>query len=238
MAALCNFLLYLIDPFYNTIKMNKFFIAAFLIPSALSFAQETKKVVTRVSEPPTKTVYYVLRDQPDIKHGPCTRTYLGLSEKGLYDHNARVGVWEFYDERGRLVQKIDFTKHEIILSQPFVAKFWLLENGEGKERLLSEIDNEPFMLGGFERYARFITHTLRYPAEARKAGVMGNVVLSATITKEGVMIDEKVEKGPGHGLNEEALRIIQSLQEEWYPLRIDGEPKDAKILLSIGFKFV
>ena len=40
-------------------------------------------------------------------------------------------------------------------------------------------------------------------------GTERKVLISATITEDGKIVDEKIEDGPGNGLREETLRVIQ-----------------------------
>ena len=215
--------------------MHNYLIALCLVTSLTSVAQETERVMMTTAEPVVQEEYSVLKGHPEIKQGPYTkRTSFGKST-GQYENNVRAGVWEFYDSRGELEQKIDFTKHEVMFTKPFkpLTKSWLLENGERKEYTSG---TPPVVIGGMSAVGRSITRNIRYPDKARKGGRMGDVTISATITKEGIMIDEEIEKGPGHGLDEEALRVVQLIDEEWFPLTIDGEAKDARIFMVITFR--
>jgi len=77
---------------------------------------------------------------------------------------------------------------------------------------------------------------MRYPATARRYGVDGIVYVSATVTKDGKLIDERVEKGIGSGLDEESLRIIQMLPDEWLPVGWGDEPRDCRVVLQVKYK--
>jgi len=50
------------------------------------------------------------------------------------------------------------------------------------------------------------------------------------------MIDEKVEQGPGYGTNEEALRVIQMIEDDWIPAKVNGEAVEIRILIPVTFK--
>jgi TonB family protein len=216
-------------------KIRHYSIAVCLLISLTSLAQEAERIITTTGDPAMQEEYYVVKGHPETKQGAYTKTTPYGTAKGQYENNARVGVWEFYDHRGDLEQKIDFTKQEVVFSKPFkpLTKSWLLENGELKEYTLG---TPPVVIGGMSAVARLITRMIRYPAKARKGGHMGDVTISATITKEGTMIDEKIETGPGHGLDEEALRVVQALNEEWFPLTIEGVARDARIFMVITFR--
>jgi TonB family protein len=81
----------------------------------------------------------------------------------------------------------------------------------------------------------FVKH-LRYPADARRRGVDGTVLIAAIITKDGVLINEKIERGLGYGLDEESLKIIQMLPDEWLPVGWGNAPVETKVVLEVKFK--
>jgi len=50
------------------------------------------------------------------------------------------------------------------------------------------------------------------------------------------MVDERVEVGLGFGLDEEALRVVQLLPDEWIPLRINGRAVNSRIFIEVRFR--
>ncbi|HEY5747576.1 MAG TPA: energy transducer TonB [Chryseolinea sp.] len=214
--------------------MHRLLIGLPVLASLVSFGQETKRVVVETPTPLVREEYYVLVEHPEVKHGLYSRQFSKSSERGQYENNVRVGVWEFYDKDRVVEQRIDFTKHELIFAKPFrlVKQWWVLENGVQRS---DSTGTPPVLIGGISRWAS--SHpSLRYPAEARKGGIQGEVRISATITTTGEMADRKIEEGPGHGLNEEALRVARLMDGEWFPAMIDGEAKDARVIIAFYFK--
>ena len=218
----------------------KLFFTTLLSVTILSslFGQETRKITIENEDPRTKEVFYVLKDKPDIKHGEYKRVFTGsvsLKEQGRYDNNVKVGIWEYYGIKGGLEQKIDFTNNTVVFSKPFDAltKSMILEGEILKENNSGEV---PVFLGGQSKLLYYLVKYIRYPANARRTGTQGSVFISATVTSDGRLIDEKVEKGLGFGLDEEALRVIQLLPDEWLPLRIKGEAVNTRITLEVKFK--
>src|SRR4030095_10006562 len=94
----------------------------------------------------------------------------------------------------------------------------------------------PIFLGGNSKLSYYFVKYLRYPAPARRMGTEGIVIVSATVTKDGKMIDEKVELGLENGLSEEALRLLQMLPDDWIPLKINGEPVETRVFIPVKFK--
>jgi len=74
----------------------------------------------------------------------------------------------------------------------------------------------------------------RYPEEARKAKVMGTVVLDAVISEEGVVDQVKVVESPDEQLSEAAIEAVE--QWRFDPALCDGEPVAVWYKLTINFK--
>jgi periplasmic protein TonB len=67
-------------------------------------------------------------------------------------------------------------------------------------------------------------------------GTEGKVLISATITQDGKIIDEEILDGPGNGLREEALRVIQMIPDEWIPGKVNGKTADIRVVIPVTFK--
>ncbi len=70
----------------------------------------------------------------------------------------------------------------------------------------------PHLDGGRELLKQFIKENLQYPPGAFKAGIEGDVIVRFKVTGKGEVIDPVVEKGLGHGCDEEAIRLIKMLR--------------------------
>jgi protein TonB len=182
----------------------------------------------------TKEVFYVLKDNQQIRQGEYKRTSGKYKTIGQFDNNKRIGIWKSFGENDELVQTIDFANNSIIPNKiSDDSKYWIKSEDDFKE---IRPDQAPDFIGSYAVLYRFFGTTLRYPAEARRFGVEGKVFISVVITKDGRIIDEKVEKGLGYGLDEEALRVIQEIPDEWVPGIVNGHPTDMKILIPIIFR--
>lgn len=200
-----------------------------------AWAQETIKKTFQNEYPPYKESYYVLKDNPEIKQGAYKRSYRGFSIKGQYDNGKRVGIWEFTGHDGALVQKIDFTNNIVTNVQPGdLGTKYLIKDGDTFREI--KPDEVPVFHGGVSWFSYYLWTLLRYPAEARRYDIQGQVFLSVTITKDGRMIDEKVEEGPGYGTNEEALRVIKLIPDDWIPAKMNGEAVEIRVVIPVTFK--
>lgn len=83
----------------------------------------------------------------------------------------------------------------------------------------------------------FIVNTLEYPAEAKKNGVEGMVVISFVVDKNGKIKDIKNVKSIGNDCDEAAMKVVNKMQQEitWIPGKKDG--KAVAVQMSLPFKF-
>lgn len=73
-----------------------------------------------------------------------------------------------------------------------------------------------------------------YPAEAREAGIEGEVILKLTIDEDGKVAGAEVQQAGGHGFDEAALAAADKLK--FSPARdAKGNPFAARILYRYGF---
>lgn len=72
-----------------------------------------------------------------------------------------------------------------------------------------------------------------YTAEAKKLKIEGQVTLAIIIDKKGEVVDAKVVKGLGHGLDENAVVAVK----EWRykPAEKDGVPVAVKMEVTVDF---
>jgi protein TonB len=88
--------------------------------------------------------------------------------------------------------------------------------------------------GGDEQLFTFLASNARYPKEARKQWIEGTVFVSFVIEKDGAVSSVKVVRGVHPLLDNEALRVVGSL-ERWTPGTLLGKP--VRVQFSMPIKF-
>ncbi|MBE0640459.1 MAG: energy transducer TonB [Bacteroidales bacterium] len=83
------------------------------------------------------------------------------------------------------------------------------DDRQGKDRRFIELPEYP---GGKTAFQEFIRKNLRYPEEALKAGIEGQVHLHYWVEGNGRVVDAEVTHGLGYGCDEEALRLVKLLK--------------------------
>ena len=92
----------------------------------------------------------------------------------------------------------------------------------------------PQFVGGDRAFVEYLMKSIRYPEQALQRRVSGRVFVSFVLSATGKVQDAHVVKGPGSGLNEEALRLIWTMPA-WEPGRVDGQPVRVACTLPINF---
>jgi TonB family protein len=82
---------------------------------------------------------------------------------------------------------------------------------------------------------KYLYDELRYPNDAKKAGITGKVIVTFVIQKDGTVEDVKVVRGISPSCDAEAIRIVRQMPT-WSPGSLDGKPVNVKYTLPITFK--
>lgn len=89
------------------------------------------------------------------------------------------------------------------------------------------------------KWTNFVYTHLKYPQEAKDNNIKGTVVVQFVVDKDGTIINIKTLRDIGGGCAEEAVRVIQLMNEmgiKWRPGFIrEGVP--VKILINLPLKF-
>jgi protein TonB len=93
----------------------------------------------------------------------------------------------------------------------------------------------PQFKGGEAAFRTYLAKNLRYPAQALREHITGKVYIRFIVSAEGRITDASMASGPGHGLNDEALRLVW-LMPPWQPGQQDGHPVRVSCTLPITFQ--
>lgn len=103
--------------------------------------------------------------------------------------------------------------------------------------LINYVEKQPEFPGGTDSMFAFIQRNIRYPEEAKRAGIEGRVFVTFVVEKDGQVSDAKILRDIGGGCGEEAIRVV-NIMPKWLPgsLRIGGEPARMQFNLPVMFK--
>jgi len=98
------------------------------------------------------------------------------------------------------------------------------------------VEQQPKYTGGDEARIKFMIENIKYPEEAKKNGLQGNVFVTFVIQSDGAVTDVKILRGIGGGCDEEAVRVVK-MMPNWIPGMEKGKKVAVQFNLPIKFRF-
>ena len=97
------------------------------------------------------------------------------------------------------------------------------------------VERMPQFPGGQEKLNEYLSTHLQYPAEAKEKGIQGRVTMIFIVNRDGSISDAKVARGVEPSLDNEALRIINSMPH-WIPGQQGGKNVRTRYTLTLPFR--
>jgi protein TonB len=214
--------------------MIKSIFILFLFIPTLIVGQETKKI----KDKETNETYSVLKSDKVSKHGMYKKYSYNnkLLVKGYYKQGVKDSIWECYDFEGQLTLKYNYNNNEVVFYKPNDKvkdkKYRIINSNSKTDTLLSR---PPIFLGGDDLILSYIAMNCRYPTNARENGKSGKVYVAFTVDKNGKTSNFHADNPLGYGMDEEAIRVLKLLPNDWLPGLSNGNPVDVEITYPLIF---
>jgi TonB family protein len=108
-------------------------------------------------------------------------------------------------------------------------------NPESTEKVYDLADVMPEYPGGELELRKFIAKNIKYPSQAREAGIQGKVFVKFVVSKTGAVTNVEAVRSVDPLLDAEAVRVVSS-QPEWKPAEIKGEKVNVNYTVPINFR--
>jgi len=221
--------------------------------------KELKKISRDNVIPGFTETFYVLRSDTAIRQGSYRLETLGklviegnykagmkdstwiqynlkgvVRTRGWFKNNKRAGIWDFFNNSGQLEQEVNFSTGEvpyyqtIFSKQPFRVTL-------GKDTLLTVLDRPPLYLGGSSKLNDDISNEIVLPLHKSGERVQGTVYVCFTIDSLGKTLNHHLLRGISNACNEEAIRVIKSIPNDWMPGVLNGKYVNVEYILPIVF---
>lgn len=103
------------------------------------------------------------------------------------------------------------------------------------EKIYTYVDQMPDFPGGEGGLKDFLATNIKYPEAAKNEGIQGKIYIQFVVDKDGSITEVKVAKGLSTELNNEAVRVVNTLPK-WKPGKHKGEIVKVRIAIPIMFK--
>ena len=97
------------------------------------------------------------------------------------------------------------------------------------------VEKMPQFGTGMKDLMNYLSSKIQYPDHAQTIGKEGIVYISFVINRKGEVVDPKVLKGVGYGLDKEALRVVSNMPN-WEPGKQRGKKVPVQFTLPVKFK--
>lgn len=115
-------------------------------------------------------------------------------------------------------------------------EFDLVKNNvDEAHKIYDVVEKMPEFPGGKEALKSYVASSIKYPAEAEKAGIQGRVHTAFIVEKDGCVTGARAMTSVDPQLDAEAIRIIRNMPK-WSPGMQDGKPVRVKYLVPVTFR--
>lgn len=97
------------------------------------------------------------------------------------------------------------------------------------------VEKMPSYNGGTEALQKYLESNLKYPEDAKKAGISGKVYVSFIVNADGQVQDARIMRSASPLLNDESLRLTNSMKD-WTPGSQNGKKLSMAVTMPIEFK--
>lgn len=215
--------------------MSKSILFLLIVIPTFLFGQDLKKIKDKKNN----EVFYVSKWDQTVKYGVYKRFSYNnkLLVKGFYKLGVKDGMWECYDFDGQLTLKYNYTNNKLVFHKSDDSdknKKYTIVNGS--TRLDTTLSRPPIFLGGDHLILSELVKNLRYPSMAAESGKSGVVYVVFTVDKLGKTNNHHVKSPLGFGMDEEAIRVLKLLPDDWLPGLLGEQPVDVEVVYPVNFK--
>lgn len=187
------------------------------------------KVVSRTKSGQLRFVEEYSDLEKGILDGQCFRYHNNgaLKRKIFYKEGQIHDTLTSYFPTGQLKRKDVFESGKLISGRCYTST--------GADTAHFDFMIMPVYPGGEAALFKYISSNVKYPKLARKAEIEGTVYVQFTVNSLGQVIDAHLLRSVHDTLDEEALRVVNNMNEPWTPGYEDGEAVSVTYNLPIKF---
>ncbi|MBN1338780.1 MAG: energy transducer TonB [Bacteroidales bacterium] len=109
------------------------------------------------------------------------------------------------------------------------------EPDDDNDMIFSVVEEMPEFVGGLPALMKFLGDNVKYPGDARQAGISGKVYVGFVVFKDGKIGNVTLKRGIGGGCDEEAVRVIRNMPA-WKPGKQREVPVNVEFVIPIVFQ--
>lgn len=215
-------------------RLLLFIALIFVSVSAYNQTLELKKVSTAGFKE-----YYFIDESTNLKCGK----YLKLDKQtkdtlvsGEYKSDQKTGIWKYYADENKLWMAYDFENKSLVLQPEKIGETESFSVFNGNTFSEQKVDNPPFYLGSKNEIESIFLTSIKLSSEITSNSKSGICIARFVVTKEGKIKDIVQELMLTNDLFQQIKNILESMESEWIPAKVNNEAVDAQYMLVLDIK--
>lgn len=185
------------------------------------------EVITLINNWDSTGTQYLKEGQGGWKSFNITPQGKWFSEQGAVSRGLKQGKWI-----GKWADSTVY--YEETYDSGILKNGFAIEDGQKVEYETAK--SNPQFKGGIREMYKFLGMNMKFPSQAARARISGQVKLSFTVCEDGSVCDFKVEQGLGFGTDDEAMRVVKMMSGHWEPGTLRGKPVRVRCQVPINFQ--
>ncbi|HOI87441.1 MAG TPA: TonB family protein [Lentimicrobium sp.] len=118
--------------------------------------------------------------------------------------------------------------------ESITAGLTVMEEETDEEEIFVVVEQMPGYPGGQEALHRFLAENIRYPKDAREAGIHGTVYVTFVVGTDGRISNIRILRGLSSSTDREVIRVL-NLMPAWKPGYQRGKPVRTQFAMPVRF---
>ena len=158
-----------------------------------------------------------------------------IGSRGFYEEDKKIGVWEYFNDKGEPMNRYNHSTGALLYStHADTNKTHIIKIADTLARV--KVERPAFFLHGELNQFRIIQGNIKYPQEAIDLNIYGTVEVTFCVDIYGKTKDHSITKSIGGGCDEEALRVVQMIPDEWVPGVYQNALVEVMVTIPITFQ--
>lgn len=162
--------------------------------------------------------------------------------KGYYKNDKKTGIWQYDNYEGKPELIIDYDSNKVlnywldksIQNKDYKDTIYMVITANGTKKM--KLDRPPLYAEGQSYILSILGSNTRYPIKALENNVSGKVEITFTIDTNGKTSNHRITKRIGYGCDEESLRVVKLIPDNWLPGILNGQAVSIEYTMPVNFK--
>lgn len=155
---------------------------------------------------------------------------------GEYKNDQKTGIWKYYADENKLWMAYDFDNKSLVVRPEKTGETETFSVFNGNTFSEQKVDNPPLYLGSKNEIEKIFLASIKLSPEITANSKSGICIVRFVVTKEGKIRDIVQELALTNDLIPQIKNILESMQSDWIPSKINKEAVDAQHMLVLDIK--